>query len=308
MEKDSERLRKILEVAKMYYIENFTQNEIAKELNMSRPSISKMLNEAKESGIVTININSPFSDNEVLLEKIITKYGLKGGEIVQDRGEKIVTDSEIYRAGIDFLIKNLNGVKNLGLGWGKLIEELLIHLEMNKISNLKGKIVPLIGNINLPVRGYHTNELVRIFAEKTGITPLYLFSPACLTSLQEKEVIKNLENYQDIEKHWNNLECVFLEICSHPSVPDMGTAVRFGKKLNEEKAVGNILAYYYDKNGRVIEGENDFTIQIPLEKLRNVKKVIGIISSKTNKNAVIGALNLGIFTHIIISEKVAKEL
>lgn len=69
MDRENERLHKILEVAKMYYIENLTQSEIAKELNLSRPSISKMLNEAKESGIVTININSPFSDNELLLEK-----------------------------------------------------------------------------------------------------------------------------------------------------------------------------------------------------------------------------------------------
>ena len=308
MERDNERLRKIVEVVKLYYLENLTQNEIAKELNMSRPSISKMLNEAKESGIVTISINSPFSEGEVLLERIIEKYNLKSGEIISDKGENIPNDESLYRVGIEFLCKNLNGVKNFGLGWGNLIEELLVHLDEGKISNLKGKIVPLIGNINLPFRGYHANELVRIFSEKTKITPLYLFSPACLTSLQEQEVIKNLENYQDIEKHWENLECALIEICSHPTVPDMATAVRFGKKLNEEKAVGNILAYYYDKNGKIIEGENDFTIQVPLEKLKKVKKVIGIVSSKTNKNAVIGALNLGIFTHIVISERIAREL
>lgn len=308
MERDNERLRKIVEVVKLYYLENLTQNEIAKELNMSRPSISKMLNEAKESGIVTISINSPFSEGEVLLEKIIEKYNLKGGEIISDKGENIPNDESLYRVGIEFLCKNLNGVKNFGLGWGNLIEELLVHLDEGKISNLKGKIVPLIGNINLPFRGYHTNELVRIFSEKTKLTPLYLFSPACLTSLQEQEVIKNLENYQDIEKHWENLECALIEICSHPTVPDMATAVRFGKKLNEGKAVGNILAYYYDKNGKIIEGENDFTIQVPLEKLKKVKKVIGIVSSRTNKNAVIGALNLGIFTHIVISERIAREL
>lgn len=308
MERDNERLRKILEVAKMYYIENFTQNEIAKELNMSRPSISKMLNEAKESGIVTININSPFSDNEVLLEKIIKKYNLKGGEVVTEKSENLVNDEGMYKVGIEFLKKNLNGIKNFGLGWGSLIEELILRLEKGEISNLKGKALPLIGNINLSFKGYHTNELARIFSEKTGVTPLYLFSPACLTSLQEQEVIKNLENYQVIEKHWESLEGALIEICSHPTVPDMGTAVRFGKKLNEKKAVGNILAYYYDKDGKIIKGENDFTIQVSLENLKKIKKVIGIVSSKTNKNAVIGALNLGIFTHIIVSERIAKEL
>lgn len=308
MYRDNERLRKILEVARMYYIENFTQNEIAKELNISRPSVSKLLNEAKESGIVTISINSPFSSNELLLEKIIEKYKLKGGEIILDKNENIINDEDICKKGIEFLSENLKGIKNFGLGWGTLIEEMLLKLEVDKIRDLKGKIVPLIGNTNLPFKGYHTNELVRIFSEKTKVSPLYLFAPAYLTGRQEQEIVKNLENYQDIEKHWNNLESVVIEICSHPSVPDMGTAVRFGKKLNEEKAVGNILAYYYDKNGKIIEGDNDFPIQIPLESLKKIKQVIGIVSFKTNKNAVIGALNLGIFTHIIISERVAREL
>lgn len=306
--RDNERVRKILEVAKMYYIENLTQNEIARELNLSRPSISKLLNEAKESGIVTININSPFSDTEVLLDKIIEKYNLKGGEIVLEENKNIISDEKIYEETIKFLEINLGGIKNLGLGWGNFIEELLGKLDKKRIKNLKGKVVPLIGNTNLSFKGYHVNELVRVFADKTNISPLYLFAPAYLTTLQEQEVIKNLENYQDIEKHWRNLESVIIEICSHPNVPDMGTAVRFGKKLNEERAVGNILGYYYNKSGKIIEGENDFTIQIPIENLKHIRQVIGVISSKTNKNAVIGALNLGIFTHIIVPEKVAKEL
>ena len=97
-------------------------------------------------------------------------------------------------------------------------------------------------------------------------------------------------------------------IGNHPSVPDLATASRFGNNLQKEKAIGNILSYYYDINGNFITGDDDFSIEIPLEDLRKIEHVIGICSSKTSKDAVIGALKTGIITHLVIDESTAKEI
>ena len=43
---DSERMQ-LINVAKMYYEENLTQNEIAQRLGVSRPLVSKMLTKAR---------------------------------------------------------------------------------------------------------------------------------------------------------------------------------------------------------------------------------------------------------------------
>lgn len=67
---DNVKTQKMVEIAKMYYEEDLTQNEIAKRLGVSRPLVSKMLADAKEAGIVTIQINSPFVSNDFLMEEI----------------------------------------------------------------------------------------------------------------------------------------------------------------------------------------------------------------------------------------------
>lgn len=67
---DDNKTQKMVEIAKMYYEEELTQNEIAKRLGVSRPLLSKMLVDAKEAGIVTIQIHSPFVSNEFLMEEI----------------------------------------------------------------------------------------------------------------------------------------------------------------------------------------------------------------------------------------------
>ena len=50
----------LLKVAEMYYLDRMNQNDIAKIIGVSRPSISRMLEEAREKQIVKITIEAPF--------------------------------------------------------------------------------------------------------------------------------------------------------------------------------------------------------------------------------------------------------
>ena len=48
-----------MDVARLYYEKDRTQNEIAEIYRISRPMVSKLLKEAKEEGIVKITIAAP---------------------------------------------------------------------------------------------------------------------------------------------------------------------------------------------------------------------------------------------------------
>lgn len=48
-----------MDVARLYYEKDRTQNEIAEIYGISRPMVSKLLKEAKEEGIVKITIAAP---------------------------------------------------------------------------------------------------------------------------------------------------------------------------------------------------------------------------------------------------------
>lgn len=53
-----EKLERLARVAHLYYEENKTQGEIADMLRVSRPLVSRMLNEARSIGIVEIRVHS----------------------------------------------------------------------------------------------------------------------------------------------------------------------------------------------------------------------------------------------------------
>ena len=54
MEQNKDRLS--IDVAKLYYKSDYSQQQIANKLNLSRPTVSRLLQYAKEKGFVQINI------------------------------------------------------------------------------------------------------------------------------------------------------------------------------------------------------------------------------------------------------------
>ena len=53
---NDERYEVMLKAAYLYYVDDRTQSEISALLNISRPTIIKLLNQAKEEGIVKIEV------------------------------------------------------------------------------------------------------------------------------------------------------------------------------------------------------------------------------------------------------------
>ena len=61
----AERTDLLVRVAELYYEQGLNQNEVAKLLNVSRPTVSRLLDEAKEAGVVEIVIHSPVRKDQI---------------------------------------------------------------------------------------------------------------------------------------------------------------------------------------------------------------------------------------------------
>ena len=66
-----------ISAAKLYYQSGFSQADIAKELQLSRPSVSRLLQYAKDMGFVRIEIFDPIEDQGQLAQKVASVYGLR---------------------------------------------------------------------------------------------------------------------------------------------------------------------------------------------------------------------------------------
>lgn len=305
MSLSNEKIEKLVAIARMYYEENKTQNEIAKDMGISRPLVSRYLTEARDYGIVKIQIQSPIEERKKILDELTKRFGLRGGCVVENLPNEADTNKKIADAVIGGMAMLHN--MSVGVGWGSIIGTITAQLRKKPALELNTTVYPLIGNSGFN-RDYHPSEIISVFAEKTGGKPVFWSAPAIADSPEVIKELKEQEEYRKMESGWRSVKVAFVNIGNYPSVPDFATAASYGNRLTEEKAVGKLLCNYYDINGRFIKPDMDCAMQIPLEILYKRKYVVGICSANVHPKALTGALKTGLFTHVVASKDVLQKI
>lgn len=302
-----EKQQKLAHVARRYYLEGCQQSDIAKELGVSRPLISRMLSEARELGVVEIIVHQPGDRATNLLERLRLSGFIRGGVLVEDGEDEYATNQALSQGAVDLL--GQIGARRLGVGWGYLIGQLVTWLEKNpQLGSTVTDICPLVGNASIPARNYQSNENVRLIAQQLGASPHFLYLPALPESLDEKQLLCSTELYRQILRQWEQVDTALVNIGNYPSSPDFASLVRYGSLLQQQRACGRMLVYYFNEAGTVIQSEQDFAIQIPIDILRRSPNIIGVCSANTNEKALLGALRSGFFTHIVARSELVKTL
>lgn len=303
----------MVNVAQMYYIDGLKQEDIAKQLQISRSLISMILTEAKEVGIIEINIRNPLLNNEDLANEIKSLFGLSECVIVPTA----VQDSNTLRKLIaqrttDIFNTEIQNGDTVGLDWGRTCYEFVSYYKPDQL--LKGtSIIPLIGGSNQNAPYFQLNEMVRLFAEKLNGSPYFIHAPALTSSYDEQELFLKSPSMQAILEKWDHVDIVVASIGTLPDLSiDRETYAgeyEIFEKLRNEAAVGDICARYFNLNGEFIEDEDtDRIIAIPLKGLQNAKKVIGLASGLEKERSVLGALRTGILDVFVSDEQTAKAV
>ena len=307
MDANLEKQKRLAYVARRYYLEDQKQSDIAQELGVSRPLVSRMLSEARELGIVEITIHEPGARAARLLERLRLSSSIRGGVLVEDGTDNDATNQLLSQGAVE-LLRQL-GARRLGVGWGYLIGQLVTWLEENPQPNSAiTDICPLVGNASIPARNYQSNENVRLMAQQLGASPHFLYLPALPESLEEKQLLCSTEVYRQIDQQWQKIDTALVNIGDYPSSPDFASLVRYGSLLQRQRACGRMLIYYFNEEGTVIQSEQDFAIQIPIDTLKRCPNIVGVCSANTSTKAMGGALKSGFFTHIVARSELIKVL
>ena len=122
-----------IDVAKLYYKSDYSQQQIANKLNLSRPTVSRLLQYAKEKGFVQINIADPIEDNSSLEEALCEKYNL---DVVKIAYAPLNTTNEIKKSismkAADYLYEIAKDGDIIGVCWGTTIYNMALNLKKKR--------------------------------------------------------------------------------------------------------------------------------------------------------------------------------
>ncbi len=295
-------------IARQYYIENLTQEEIARRLHVSRGYVSRLLQKCLDEGIVQVHIQYPFLTDASLEQELRKQFGLKDAVVV-DPGHEGGALAATGRAGAYYLQTSIEREDTLGVSWGSTLWQVVYHLIGSR--NLKLGVVQLMGGLVHTDARAQPNEVARLFALAFGGTSYYLSAPLYV---EAEDTAQALYHSSIVGSTLRKARTATIGVVGIGAiVPNnmlfqgAGLPTNTVARLQEMGAVGDICGRFYRIDGTSCLSDIDArTIAITHEELRRIPTVIGIAIGDIKTQAILGALQ-GKLVNVFITDKKTAE-
>lgn len=307
-----EERRQIVKVANLYYFDGQTQAQIASKMGVSRPVISKLLNKAREMGIVEIYIKDENAHTVELEQQLEKTYQLKEALVVPAANLSTeMIKHALGKAASSYVSKNIKDIKSMGISWGSTLSKFVQEYPFEQHRDLQ--IVPLVGGMGRKLVDIHSNLLAYQLAQKMNSYCSYLYAPAMVESLELKERLVRSEDIAMVLKEGRNVEMAVVGL-GNPFKGSTMTEMQYltPKDLDSLKqagAVGDIGSRFYDADGKQIKHPlNDLVIGLDLEEFKKIPQVIGIVEGAHKVESIRAALKGGYLDVLVIDDVTADLL
>lgn len=286
-----------------YYMEDNTQAQIAEVMGVSRAKVIRLLEEARAQGIVQFSFRKNDSQRVSAEQLLIDRFGLKDAFVVPTPLDSSAINQSIAQGAAHYVSDHLREDGYLNIGYGETVSRMLGFLAKNREESLN--VVSLTGGVSyyLPTVGT-TAYSMHLF-----LTP----SPLVVSSRQVRDALLDEKSLQDVSTMTEHAD---MSVVGIGAAVEGATVLRNGI-LNEgelavlkmQGAVGDVLNHFMDKDGTLIKTEiEDRVISTDLDKLRQLKNVVGVAGGKDKVTAIKAVLNGGYLNVLITDSDTAAEL
>lgn len=293
--------------AHLYYVEGLSQQQVASELKTSRSNVSRMLQAAREQGIVRFHVVRPMQRQRALERSLTEQFALQEAIVLAaDAGGDPLP--QVGELAARWLIEHVDDGMRLTLSWGRSLRALAGAIDVDQAYNVE--VVQLGGDLQLDPK-FSGHELVRKLAASLGGRYSYLHAPAILDS---PETVEELRMLRPIRAELDKARTADLAL-----VGIGGYGQGFAAQLLEsahlnpsERAefdahppAGDILARFYDEKGKQIKTPlRRRVLALELEELREIPKIVGIAAGAAKARGILGALRGG-YIDVLITDQTA---
>jgi DNA-binding transcriptional regulator LsrR (DeoR family) len=303
----------LVEVAEMFYKQGLSQKEIANQLNLSCPTVSRMIRKIRELEIVEIIIHRPETRTMCLLElagDVKSKLKLKEVMVVPQSSAGLLRKN-MGKICAEWLGGKIKGKTVLGLAGGRSVASTADFVE--KTHNTV-EVVSLMGGINSVNDNIHSDMVVWNFSQKIGASSRILHSPVILADKNDVFTMKKNPVVSQVISLFDRID---LAIVGIGSLNAGDSLLLHSDLLNQEdidflkkgKYIGEMCGRFFNRKGREPEGSlAERTVAITLKQLRKIPLVCLMASGPEKVEGILAASMAGFINVLITGEETAKAL
>lgn len=307
------RLALLAKVARLYHEEGLLQPDIAERLAISQSSISRMLKEAEQMGIVRTIVRTPPGIFGELEHELRTRLALSDVVIADSAGDEAASLSSVGAAAANYLESAVRDGERIGV----TSRSAALHAMIESLSPISvaraSTVVQSLGAVgNSTMRAQATRFTDRL-SQFTGGEPVYVSAPGVVRDRHVRDGLLDDPYIAEAAEAWSSLTMILTGI---GTIGGTGTERSWGNallpedslRLSELGAVGDICLNFFDSEGAAVDGGiSDRVIGISAELLRRVPRRIGVAAGQHKVRAITAAARGG-WINILATDRTTAEL
>ena len=302
--------RQLLRVAELYYEHDMTQEQIAKQLTLTRWKVGRMLRSARDRGIVRIEIVHPKARVRELEARLMTRFGLQQAFVVPASGDVDHQRREVALVAADALSDLRPEPRVVGVSWGRTMDDVSRAVAPGWARGVE--VVQVNGAVT---HGRHAGgaAVATELARQGRGSARLLAAPAIVEKAATRLAIEADTSVQQVLQAARDADVLLFSLGSlsvGSVLVDSGyVTAKDVARLRAMGAVGDVLGRFIDADGaEVSEDLAARTVALQLEEIRRVPISIAVASGAEKAWVARAALLSGLCTVLVADSDVVSGI
>ncbi len=294
----------------LYYVGGKTQDQIAKELGVSRQRAQRLVSKAVSDGLIHVRLEHKIAACLDLEAELASRYGLRLSRVAPSLGEGVDPMRSVAPAAAAEMERILSGADPIvmAVGTGRSLRSAIE--EMRAMDCAQHKIVSLNGNIS-PDGSASFYDVIKLIADKVHAPHFPMPLPVIAASPEELEVLHSLDSVGRAMALARAADISFVGI---GQMDETAPIYRDGfisdaelRRLQADGAVGELVGWPYDRTGAYLNGGNNLQTGVRVEP-PGENLVVAVAAGPRKVPAIRGALAGALINGLITDEETAAAL
>lgn len=309
--KNLENWSLMMSAAKQYYQLGMSQDSIAKNLYISKSTVSRLIKKAVELGYIEFRING-FSETDEMLEHEFTEsFGVESHvlpTLIEDDGVRL---NDVCAFAANNIFSHLSNGEIIGVPWGRTIEYLAANMREPIVQYSDIKVCMLNGFVNGSIRSMKAIHIIEKMSDMLNAKGYVMPCPVLLSSPELKQTLLNDPEIKAVYDLTLAADTVIISVgpfdMQNTYLTELGNDVV--TQLRRLNGAGNFAGRTYDINGREFHTDlSDRLMSISIQDIARKNKRICIAVGDYKARAILGLLRGGIINCLYTDTKTAKTI
>lgn len=304
---DDQEWQLLSSIARRFYLEDASKIELAEEFSISRFRVARLLQQAREQGVVTIEIHDRDEPREELSTQLAHHLGLDECVVVKAGDNEEDNRRRLARTAAPRIAGSVRDGDVIGLSWGRTLVAIGEELPALPPST----VIQLTGTVGNDFRQSPV-EVIRRISGRSSVEAVAVFAPLFAASESAAETFRSDPSIAAALSRYAHLSLAVLAVGSwDPPITQLGPLLAPADRaaLEREGVVAEVAGIFLREDGSVIETDlGRRRISVSADELMRTPRVLAVAGSVEKAAAIAAVARSGILTSLVTDDRAAAAL